>query len=111
MRDGLFADSLDRRGFLAGGAGLLAAAAVGAGEPEATLDIHVHLFGVGDNGSGCRLAKSITDGLQFQYLTFALGLKEKAKTLDEAYEVALVEQVKGSGLTKAAILGQDAVYD
>ncbi len=101
----------DRRGFLAGSAGLLAAASLGAAEAKPTLDLHVHLFGIGDAGSGCRLAKSITDGLQFRALTFALGLKERAKTLDEGYEAALVEQVKESGLTKAAILGQDAVYD
>jgi hypothetical protein len=78
---------------------------------EPTLDIHVHLFGVGEGGTGCRMSKSITDGLQFKFLVFALRLREKGKTLDERYEQVLVEQVRGSGLSKAAILGQDAVYD
>jgi uncharacterized protein len=78
---------------------------------EPTLDIHVHLFGIGEGGTGCRMSKSITDGLQFQFLVLALRLREKGKTLDERYEQVLVAQVQGSGLSKAAILGQDAVYD
>lgn len=106
----------NRRSFLAG-AGLLAAGAAraggapGADGAKPTLDLHVHLFGIGDAGTGCRMAKSITEGLQFRALTFALGLNGKGKTLDEGYEAALAEQVKGSGHAKSAILGQDAVYD
>src|SRR5262245_56329164 len=76
-----------------------------------TLDIHVHLFGIGDSGSGCRLSSKITDGLQFRSLKWALGIDKKCKTLDEGYGTVLVEMLKTSGLTKAAILGQDAVYD
>jgi len=76
-----------------------------------TLDLHVHLFGIGDNSTGCRMAKSITEGLQFRILRQALGLNKTETTLDQEYERVLVEQVKGSGVTKAAILGQDAVYD
>jgi hypothetical protein len=33
-----------------------------------TLDIHVHLFGAGDAGSGCRLSKASAGGLPFKYL-------------------------------------------
>jgi hypothetical protein len=57
------------------------------------------------------LSKRITDGVQFQGLVWALGLRHKGKTLDDGYERVLAEQVKGSGLSMAAILGQDAVYD
>jgi uncharacterized protein len=78
---------------------------------ESMLDIHVHLFGVGEGGTGCRMSKVITEGLQFRVLVSGLGLRQKGKTLDEQYEHVLAEQVKGSGLTAAAILGQDAVYD
>jgi predicted TIM-barrel fold metal-dependent hydrolase len=78
---------------------------------EPTLDLHVHLFGMGDGGTGCRMSQSITEGLAFKFLVFALRLREKGKTLDERYEEVLVEQVQGSGLTRAAILAQDAVYD
>jgi uncharacterized protein len=78
---------------------------------EELLDIHVHLFGVGEGGTGCRMSEKITKGLQFQFLVHTLGLRTKGKTLDEEYERVLSEQVAGSGLTKSAILGQDAVYD
>lgn len=109
---------LKRRSFLAGALSmpwlmspLLGERSVLACEQSPTLDIHVHLFGVGDGGSGCRMAKSITEGLQFRYLLSLLRLQQPGKTIDERYEEVLAEQVKGSGLSKVAILGQDAVYD
>jgi hypothetical protein len=105
---------MDRRLFL-GGLGWLGTAAMsaeGAAPPVAPLlDIHVHLFGVGDAGTGCRMSKAITNGLQFFLLVRLLGLRDKGKTLDEGYERVLAEHLAGSGLRKAAILGQDAVYD
>ena len=108
----------NRRRFLAGAftaPWLASQAAVGTdGEirrPDPRLDIHVHLFGVGEGGTGCRMSKAITEGFQFRFLVSALALRQKEKTLDEQYEIVLAEQVTGSGLTAAAILGQDAVYD
>ncbi len=79
--------------------------------PPPTLDIHVHLFGVGDGGTGCRIAKSITERKLFGSLVELLGLRVPGKTIDERYEEALTEQVVSSGLDKVAVLGQDAVYD
>jgi uncharacterized protein len=76
-----------------------------------TLDIHAHLFGVGDADTGCRMSEAITDGPAFRYLMEMLKLRVPGKTIDERYEKVLVEHLKSSGLTKAAILGQDAVYD
>ena len=79
-----------------------------------TLDLHVHLFGVGDNGSGCRMGKAFSEGrlaLLFQHLKSTLGINDPDKTLDEQYERVLVDQIRDSALTKAAILSQDAVYD
>jgi len=76
-----------------------------------TLDIHAHLFGLGDAGTGCRISEAIADGAAFRYLMATLYLRVPGKTVDERYEEVLVEHVKGSGLTKAAVLGQDAVYD
>lgn len=109
---------LNRRSFLAGALStpwlanqLIVATGTSACEPPSTLDIHVHLFGVGDGGTGCRIAKPIREGLQFRYLMALLRLQEPGKTIDERYEEVLAEQVQGSGLSKAAILGQDAVYD
>ena len=107
-----------RRGFLAG-----AVAAFWGASPSATvkadgsakagkvLDIHVHLFGVGDAGSGCRLSKASSKSGLFQYLAGKLRLGKRAKTTDEGYVLALAEQVEKSGLDKAVILAQDAVYD
>jgi uncharacterized protein len=109
---------LNRRRFLAGAlsapwlasrAALASGAEAGGAEP--TLDIHVHLFGVGEGGTGCRMSKRITQGVQFHFLVAALGLHKKGQALDERYEQVLADQVQGAGLSKAAILGQDAVYD
>src|SRR5262245_9076668 len=105
--------TLDRRFLLAGGLGFLACSAFGSEEQkeEPLLDIHVHLFGVGEGGTKCRISPSVTRGLQFTLLVGALGLRSTDATLDEMYERVLVKQLKESRLSKAAILGQDAVYD
>lgn len=71
------------------------------------LDVHVHLFGTGDAGTGCWMTKEITESPQFNLLTRLLKLKGR---LDDAYARALVEHVNGSRFTKTAILGQDARY-
>src|SRR5262245_19062623 len=107
--------AIDRRAALAVGLGWLGLAALGrparaAEKPGPLLDLHVHLFGVGDAGSGCRMQKVITDGWQFKGPVWALRLRHRAKSLDEGYEHALIEHVTGSRLDVAAILGQDAAY-
>jgi uncharacterized protein len=108
----------NRRRFLAGAiaascAASQSAAVCGQAAPQAgkTLDIHVHLFGTGDAGSGCRLSKATSEGPLLEYLAARLRIRGRAKTLDEGYVLALAEQVEKSGLDKAAILAQDAVYD
>ena len=83
----------------------------GEAAPAPLFDIHVHLFGVGEGGTGCRMARSITTGLQFNGLVWALGLRQPGVTLDAKYEQELTRQLDASGLDGAAILGQDAVYD
>jgi mannonate dehydratase len=107
-----------RRRFLVGATaacGITSAAAIateqGSAQAGKMLDIHVHLFGTGDAGSGCRLSKVTTEGLLFKLLVAKLRLGERAKTTDEGYVLALAEQVETSGLDKAVILAQDAVYD
>jgi uncharacterized protein len=107
-----------RRRFLAGGIAASwaasQAAAVWAQNPPGdgkTLDIHVHLFGAGDAGSGCRLSRATSEGPLFKSLAAQLRLGERAKTIDEAYVLALAEQVEKPGPDKAVILAQDAVYD
>lgn len=102
----------DRRTFTASAlATLLGSPLLSQTTPKPTLDLHVHLFGTGDSGSGCRLSDAIQNGVQFRALTLALGIRSKGKTLDEGYVNVLADQVKLSGLTKVAILSQDAVYD
>ncbi len=76
-----------------------------------TLDVHVHLFGIGDNGSNCRLLKGTAEGPLFWYLSTKLRLRERDETIDEGYVLALAEQVEKSGLDKVVVLAQDAVYD
>ncbi len=109
---------LDRRSFLAGAlaspwcaSALMKTAGSEDIRQRPTLDIHVHLFGVGAAGTGCRMSESITDGRAFRFLTEMLKLRVPGKTLDERYEEVLVQHLQYSGLTMAAILGQDAVYD
>ncbi len=109
---------LNRRSFLAGALGtpwlasqLVEANTAFACEPPPTLDIHVHLFGVGEGGTGCRIAKPVRESSVFRYLMDLLRLQEPGKSIDERYEEVLTEHVQGSGLSKVAILGQDAVYD
>jgi uncharacterized protein len=75
------------------------------------IDIHSHLFGIGDSGSGCRISAAKTKGLQFRFLVRNLRLRGRAETLDESYVLALAEQIRGSRLDRAVVLAQDAVYD
>jgi uncharacterized protein len=87
------------------------AAAGGPGGTAPLLDIHIHLFGKGDGSSGCRLSPAITESPNFQVLVKLLRLSERAKTIDEAYVLALAEHLRQSGLQRGLILAQDAVYD
>jgi predicted TIM-barrel fold metal-dependent hydrolase len=80
-------------------------------QPVPRMDVHVHLFGTGDNKSGCRMSKEITDGPTFQLLLKFLRIEKRAKTLDEGYVLALAEQLDQSRLDKALIYAQDCVYD
>ncbi len=88
-----------------------AVAGQGATKAGGTLDIHLHLFGKGDGGSGCRLSKATSEGPLFEFLARKLRIYERAKTMDEGYVLALAEHLEKSGLNKGVILAQDAVYD
>ncbi len=108
---------LNRRRFLALAlatpslANRLVAALVEPRQPAALMDIHIHLFGKGDGSSGCRLSPAIIESQNFQLLMKLLRLSERAKTIDEAYVLALAEHLQQSGMQKGLILAQDAVYD
>jgi hypothetical protein len=76
-----------------------------------TLDIHAHLFGDGDSGSGCHLSKDIKRSLSFIILRRMLGLHRRGKGLDRGYAEALHQQIDGCALDGVAVLAQDCVYD
>jgi uncharacterized protein len=106
-----------RRHFLVGAMAapwLARAAAASTAQPaekRPILDIHVHLLGVGDNRSGCRLSRPLQEGPLFTLLMGVLQIRRRATTVDEGYVSALAEQIQQSGLDKAVVLAQDAVYD
>lgn len=105
-----------RRAFLLSSAASLGACALprpaaAPPPPARTLDIHVHLFGNGDAGSGCYLSKAITSGLTFVLLRRMLKLGERGLGLDRGYQEALAEQIGASELDLCAVLAQDCVYD
>ncbi len=108
---------VNRRRFLAGALATpclvdqVLAAASEHRETAALMDVHIHLFGKGDGSSGCRLSPAITESANFQILARRLRLAERAKTIDEAYVLALAEHLQQSGLQQGLILAQDAVYD
>lgn len=107
-------NQVNRRTFSA----VATAAILGVSKPVAaestvnpTLDIHVHLFGVGDSGSGCHVAEKLSRGFLFRHLKTMLKLNDVENgTVDQQYERTLVRQVLESELSMAAVLAQDAVY-
>ncbi len=111
-------NSISRRVFLGGTflsfLGCRAFKASGTTEKPARtplVDIHTHLFGTGDSGSGCRLSPEITDGVTFKLLTGLLGVKKEGSTFDAGYVDVLLRQFEGSGLDRLVLLAQDGVYD
>ena len=59
-----------------------------------TLDIHLHLAGNGDSGSGCRLSRRFADRVVFKVLMRRMRVWERAKTFDEGYVLALAELLR-----------------
>ena len=110
---------LTRRAFLgAGGAALGAGAlwealapAAPAREPKPpVIDCHVHLFGVGDGGSGCFLSPRQQAHPNFALLKALLGIRGDAP-MDEQYVGALLAMLRASSLHKAVLFAQDGRYD
>ncbi len=86
-------------------------APVAQGKRPGTLDIHVHLVGNGDAGSGCRLSRKFSDRMIFKVLMRRIRVWDRASTFDEGYVLSLAELLRDSSLEKAAVMGLDAVYD
>ena len=75
-----------------------------------TLDIHVHLVGNGDAGSGCRISKRFADRVVFKVLMRRMRVWERAPTFDEGYVSALAELLRDSSLDKAAVMAEGFEY-
>jgi predicted TIM-barrel fold metal-dependent hydrolase len=74
------------------------------------LDFHVHLFGVGEGGTGCFLSRKQKRHVTYRFFLRLLNLSENGR-LDEDYVQRIVEQFRGSSLSKAVLLAQDCRYD
>jgi predicted TIM-barrel fold metal-dependent hydrolase len=111
---------LTRRRFLAltGAAGAFLAGkealgALGAPPPAPrgpVVDLHVHLFGAGDQGTGCFLGKAQREHVNYRFFRALLGLEENGRA-DLDYVQVLLRQLDASSLDQAVLLGQDARYD
>ena len=68
------------------------------------LDSHVHLLGVGDNGSGCEVSPAMRRRLLFRFLRWRFGLKEGALASTVAHDShnLIVVGVSDEDMRKAA---------
>lgn len=74
------------------------------------LDFHVHLFGVGDGGSGCVISDIQRRHWNYAFLLRLLGLTENGR-MDEDYVQRLVSQLQNSSIDKAVLQAWDCRYD
>ncbi len=74
------------------------------------LDFHVHLFGVGDGGSGCVIADKQRRHWNYAFLLRLLDLRENGR-MDEDYVQRLVSQLRDSSIDKAVLQAWDCRYD
>ena len=104
---------LSRRSFL-GGLGLATAGFVlpdsSPPDPQGPVyDFHVHLFGVGDGGTGCFISDKQNSHWTYKFFLKLLGLREGR--MDQDYVDVLVRQLRASSISKAVLLAYDGRYD
>lgn len=87
-----------------------ATAATPAGTGFPVTDFHVHLFGVGDGDTGCRLSAKQRGYWNFGYLCRLLGLSENGR-MDQDYVTRLAADLRASSLSKAVLQAWDGRYD
>ena len=112
--------NMTRRQFLITSGGAALGAAVGnhltAQAPAVTepagpiIDFHVHLFGVGDGGTGCYISEKQRHHITYPFFTRLLRLRENGR-MDEDYLQRLVAMLRASSVQKAVLLAQDSRYD
>ena len=104
---------LSRRAFLSS----LATASAGCAGPlphaadeTAPLDFHVHLFGQGDGGTGCRLSDRQRAHWNYPFFLRLLNLSENGR-MDQDFIAELVRQLRASSTKRVLLLAHDARYD
>ena len=110
---------LTRRHFLYSSGALLAGCAQAPPRGESSgavtpghpvIDFHVHLFGIGDGGTGCFLSPKQRRNVNYPFFLRLLRLSENGQ-LDEDYVQRIVAQLRRSSLSKAVLLAQDCRYE
>ena len=83
--------------------GSVASAASGRRKPAGVLvDMHTHLFGIGDGGTGCVLSCKQRAHWNFQFLLKLIGLAENGH-MDEDYVQWMVRQLGASSVDGAVL--------
>ncbi len=78
-----------------------------------SIDIHVHLAGVGTQGSGCWMSPDFMRRPAFLGLRilYRIGSRQMERTVDQDWAARISAAVADSDLDLAAVLGFDGVYD
>jgi uncharacterized protein len=83
-----------------------------AGDPP-RIDLHVHLAGVGTEGSGCWISPTFRRRLTFRALRILYGITDRSMETDadRAWAAMVAGLVRSSSLDHAVALGFDGTYD
>ena len=104
---------LTRRAFVAGtafAATSLALEGVSQQAPKETLvDFHVHLFGIGNGGTGCYFSEAQKRHINIPYFLQLLGLSENGR-IDQDYLSVLISQLHASSVDRVVLVAQDGRY-
>src|SRR5690606_38726337 len=86
---------------------------VESGKPPPTIDVHVHLAGVGTQGSGCRMSPGFRHRPTFLGLRAMLGItrRQMETTIDQEWPAFVSGLTAASELDFVVVLGFDGVYD
>jgi predicted TIM-barrel fold metal-dependent hydrolase len=78
-----------------------------------SIDVHVHLAGVGTQDSGCWLSPRTRRRPVFRFLRWKAGIGERQleESFDQDWAARIAALVRGSELDRAVVLGFDGVYD
>jgi len=78
---------------------------------KAALDIHVHVLGIGTNGTGCWMNEDMNFRINTRAILWNLRLHMGQEDLDQAYIRYLLERIRRAGfLRQVVLLAQDWSY-